>query len=57
VPAIGSAREAPAVRVGAAILCVCFRSVEATSPFIEFFPQGVDPPAMIRSTESLLFGH
>jgi hypothetical protein len=57
VPAIGSARETPSIGVRAAILGVCFRSVEATSPFVEFFPQRVDPPSMIRSTETLLFGH
>lgn len=56
-PAIGSARETPSIGVGTAILRVCFRSVEATSPFVEFFPQRVDPPSMIRSTETLFFGH
>jgi hypothetical protein len=28
-----------------------------TAPFVELFPQGVDSPSMIRSPETLLFGH
>lgn len=56
-PAIYSAREATALRGGAAVVRLSFGRVEVTPPFVELFPQGVDSPSMIRSLETLLFGH
>jgi hypothetical protein len=56
-PAISSAREPTAVAVTAPVLSVALRGVEVPSPIVELLAQAVEPPLMIRGTETFLLVH
>jgi hypothetical protein len=56
-PTVSAARHAPPIRVSATIVRLRLRIVKATSPLVELFADGVDPPPMIVRAETFLIGH